>query len=104
MGDKPEEYLKDLFKSDKSCEIDKTGESIEKENGECFMNNIQALDPIAEYIGEDDKVLPKWVSLCQIMDNMMRACFFENTCISKQEMMMVKNIAFRIYRMAMDAV
>ena len=101
--DEPEKYLESLFKSDKECSVEKIMEDLEKNSSKCFEVQIKTLEPLNEYIQKSDKVYPQYVSLCQTMDNMMRSCFFETKCISKREMLMVRNLALSIYQIEMDA-
>jgi len=102
---KPEEYLQGLVKSDKNCNIEKIGESIANDDypGKCFFNQVQFLLPLYEYVDESNKTFPNWISLCQRIDDTMRSCFFESTCISKREMMMIRNVVLKVYQIGMDA-
>jgi len=107
---KPDEYLQKIFKSDKNCKIEKIGEAFEDDVNDdyavnCFKNHtLELLAPIDQYISVDDDTFPKGISLCQRMDDMMRSCLYsETTCISKREMMMIRSVSLKIYRIVMDA-
>ena len=80
---KPEEYFLEIFKSDKKCKMAKVEESLDNDYvANCVTNQTKLLEPIYEYVREpvfesdsDLKLpFPKWISLCQRMDDMMRTC------------------------------
>ena len=103
FGDKPEEYLDKIVKSDKSCSIEKIFKSIDDDNVDgCLEKQVETLEPLNEYIDKNGVTFPKYVSVCQTMDTTVNTCLFETSCISTQEMTLVQTLAVKVYQMALE--
>ena len=111
--DETMKFLEKLFTSDKSCTIENIGETTEKEifggRYSCMALQIKTLEPLARYVSDSKESnerygiygFPKSASVCQTMDSIVNSCFVETTCISTQEMTLLKTAAVKIYQMAM---
>ena len=102
-GGDPEGYIERIFSSDKSCSIERIGETTEQEIFKpCLGNKIDDLGPLFEYVEQAGNSYPSYVSVCQTMDNTMTSCFVETSCISTQEITFLKNVTFQIYKNVME--
>ena len=111
--DQTMKFLEKLFTSDKSCTLDDIGDTTEKQifggRYSCIALQIKTLEPFAVYVSDSKESnerygiygFPKSVSVCQTMDSIVNSCFVETTCISTQEMTLLKTAAVKIYQMAM---
>lgn len=111
--DQTMKFLEKLFTSDKSCSLDDIGKTTEKEifggKYSCMALQIKTLEPLARYVYDSKDYnerygiygFPKSVSVCQTMDSIVNSCLVETTCISTQEMTLLKTAAIKIYQMAM---